>query len=235
MLKKRWLHVISVCSVLFGCSIGAATPARGADILFRATGTFDWDESYQIGFDQLGLDGASFTFTATFSDASHYQSIYGVYPVVYSLNDSLTITGATGAGVNGTYSAGGFGVILIPTFGGQFYGDDSFDGGGGYATWIPGTNPANRNSIRLNSLTSTVTGPKIGDLFKTTDISTTKNAGASFSVSGIVDSAYGQIDVYRMNNFQANVTVVPEPSSLALAGLAAGGMLVLARHRRPRI
>lgn len=219
---------------LAGFWLGGLAPARSADILFTATGTFDWNEAYQIGFDQLGLEGASFVFTATFANPNNYQLIYDGYPFIHSLNDTMTISGSPVAGVNGTYSAGGFGVILLPTVAGQFFGDDSFDGGGGYATWVFGTNPDNQNSMRLNSLTTAVSGPTNGGLFQSSHISTMMNPVASFNVSGIIGVSFGVIDIYTIRNFQASVTVVPEPSSLILSTLAACGLGLIRYRKRVR-
>jgi hypothetical protein len=222
----RYVDSVIVCAILSCGWFASVSPVRGADILFTATGTFDWNEAYQQGFDQFGLDGASFVFTAAFSDSALYQNFYDGYPGIHSLYDSLTISGATSPEVNGTYAAGGFGVIFLPTFTGQFFGDASFDNGGGYAAWQidPG------HKLRLNRLTTQISGPTIGSPFLASHISTTP-----FPVSlTVMTNGSTAIDLYSITSFQASVTAVPEPSSLICAALAGGVFILGFVCRKPR-
>ncbi len=132
-------------------------------------------------------------------------------PSILSNADSLTISGASNPGSNGTFSEA-VGAVFYPTFGGQYFG--GADEGSWMSWMIDGQTFANSSHLAVET-----SGVNIGDLIDPSHFGLTAVSGASFQ-----NSSDGS--TYLVSAFVGQV-VVPAPGALALLGMAG-----LARRRR---
>lgn len=195
----------------------SAKPAQATPIGIR----YDMTLTLLAGVDTLGLNGATASFTAMFDDSVPYGNVSGLARS-FTTSDLLTISGASVASSNGSFTASNT-VRFFPTFDGQFFAV------GGFITYTFGAVP-----LMIGHLATPVSGVNPGDFMQVSDFGTTVattliNPGCVFCASTdtglniVTDSRYG------VSSFSA--TVVPEPATVTMVGF---GLVGLARLRRRR-
>ena len=196
-------NAITICLLL------CPTIVNGDSILFTAEGDIALDN----GVDNIGLDGATFTFDVYFDSNGTYVDLFGL-PAIASTSNLLTIAGASINSTNGSFSET-FGVNFFPTFPGQFFGGP--DGGGDAE--FNGT-----EIVLTGNLSDDVTGVGIGDQIDIAHFGTVLDdtfPGPIFS------STTGEFNVV---NFSVSASIVPEPTSLFV--LVSSGLMAISRRNR---
>lgn len=202
---------LTLIAATFG--ILASVPARAQADLFvlNCSGTFRADTT--IGGTPLGAD-TPFTIAATFDSAIDAQPLpgFGAFETVSVVIDIAGIGIVTGAP-----GAGGFVQLIDASAFGGIYAIALFSGG-------------------MNAQFSTASPPFSGDSPSPSVLSglIVGNGGFILPLAG----GAGDLIVSGLTSFGPTATItataVPEPSSLALLGIAASGCVGLAAARRRR-
>ena len=195
--RERNLMRNLLTTVLMFVCLGASW-ARADFIDYQISGDIVLD----VGSDTLGLDGASFTLTASFDSDAVYQDFFG-FPAVASISDSLVITGASNASTNGTYSED-FGLVFYPTFNGTLFGGAS---GGEFAGWT-----INGELVNSGFFAEPTAVVQVGDTISPDDFSLIES-----TTTGTPDfSVFSTGASYNIANFEASVSTIPEPGFVGL-------------------
>jgi hypothetical protein len=173
------------------------------------------------GTDTAGLSGATVTVNALFSTTDVYVERFMIPAVVADLGTTYTISGSSNAGNNGTFGLQS--MAFYPTFAGLFTEPQGSDpvaslAVGGSLTFL------------LNTTASTHgAGVAVGDTISLLDFAPATSLGANwFTTDGAYSQSVTSVSVALIG------PSVPEPSSLALCGIAGISGLAFARLRRIR-
>ena len=188
---------------------GYSNLVLGDTITYIANGDF----VSSTGGDEIGLNGASFSFVVEFGIDDTYGDLFGS-PAVAADSNLITIEGASVASTNGSFSET-FGLNFFPTSEGQFFG--GADGGSSAVFDINGTD------LSIFQLVNSVVGVSVGDLIDASHFGT--------EVLDNVPNFTTSSGIYNVENFSAVVEVktIPEPNALAVFGALA---LVFYKPRR---
>jgi hypothetical protein len=194
--------------------IATSAPAQAGLIIADFSTTL----SLISGTDSVGLNGATVTLHAEFDDASTFTDFFG-FPTVLALTHTITISGASVAGSNGTFSDPE-GLRYFPTFvNGFFDGAGSFLGGGPLMEIIMEMSdgsviPSNGDTISVDNFNTANLDPF--------DVPTRATDFSSYDWSTAATLTI---------TTRPDVVAVPEPGTLGLIGL---GMIGLAAVRRKK-
>lgn len=221
-----------ICFVI--CCLGACvTPVQAGSLVYRVSGQL----TLNTGTDVLELDGASFVFEATFDDAAVYAPSSTSGPVwVPSESESLTITRPTAPLTPETFRTLRP-LYFVPAVAGQFF-DDTLSN----PRWeISG----NGDVLMLANLLEPVAAVGAGETISLTHFGQLREftgdlESSAYFVDKTVRGGFpfpsGPLPTWGINGISSTVTVVPEPSSLALLGcglFSLAGLKLRSRKRSP--
>ena len=207
-----------------------------ADFTFTHSGdltaVFDTGDPEIPEQDTLGLDGASFIFTATFPNSPYIDlRLDGLTPALYATSAFLTISGASVASTNGTYphiitnSGSGEPIFMI---GGSNIGGSNegaiIDSESNNATWAVGVGNVSipTGAYRGGDNLGTIGGSPTLANFPT-------HVGFSANASALDFTAE-----YSISNgsISTTVTAVPEPSAFLCVGLIGLGLAMRKKRKQ---
>jgi hypothetical protein len=209
---RRNLKLSFIAFAVFVAATAVPTHALASPI----TATYSMTLGLASGTDDLGLDGAHLTLSATFDFPQNYVDEFS-YPAVPSTSNSLTISNASVSATNGGYTEPN-GIHFFPTFDGQIW-----NGLGTIATY-----QVNGQQLYLAPSSDTV-NVNIGDPFSASHFVSTFNLDAPWG-SG---TAQYSITAFDVTVTGGDLTAVPAPATLPL--LAAGAVVAFIRKRRQTV
>lgn len=209
--RKVLGRVASRFALGLACFFVTTGTTQAAIINYSVTGTL----AVTTGVDSLGLEGATFTFEATFDSDATYGNSFG-YPSITSLTSALTLSGASIASMNGTHSASALPLRFYATFSGQF-----FDHNGLHVNWLVGTHTLTMGSLVAPPPVPVVVGQQVS----------TSHFGTELGATPYIYEGPNDWTVRNPTFAVTTTDSVPEPAALALIGVAAGAW-VSARRRR---
>ncbi|MEQ1907089.1 MAG: PEP-CTERM sorting domain-containing protein [Pirellulaceae bacterium] len=215
--------------VFFGFVFGGFSCATSnADFVLKV--------SFQLttvsGVDTLGLNNANVSFDARFFTGTVYTSVFGI-PAAETTSHSLTITGASNAASNGTFSdPDGFLYAPSAGFEGLF-----IDNAANYLFYRTPTIASGLSFKFGLSLTSPPIAPIVGSYVNPTDFATTANPSPTSSLEAVTGDFVAPSAEYNIvgpitTSYIGSTNPVPEPGSILLVGTA---FVVFGLRRRCRL
>lgn len=210
------------CSRKFYMITVLAWAALGTtDVLADVITTFNGTISLDVGTDTLGLDGATFTFTASFADGSTWTGSVSS-PILLADTHSLTISGSTSG--DGTFTDNdGFRFGYTPVAGGHLH---MHDAAGRSWTSSQPTGPFRFDHGTVRNWNVGITVPGFGD-----PVVANNWAASDIDFQFRVES--GDIPKYSLvggGSFEFSASAVPEPSSLGLVVMLTVAVVSLQRR-----
>ncbi len=217
-----------------GANILGATPIVGGVWQGSDGGTL-----FQYGGNSAGHTEA--TTTSMYTDGSA-RSIYSIFTSTLGAGQTLTLSyNLLGFGNGGFPNAGGFGGVSLYT--GLTSANSDGSQNGGSENEFTGE-PFNSNAVGLDSTVSghqTFGQPTLPTLLTFTYVydtgawTFTSSGGINASGTGAADEAFNSLQIHNGNSGDLDlnnltVTIVPEPTTIALVGAGVG--LLLAMRRR---